>query len=123
MTTERQRLANQRNARLSHGPISADGKARSRRNALKHGLSAKVLVDPASIQQIEDLAQGNAQDTPRDVARELAAGESALRQIRLYQHRLLSMIDAKITPLSQCEASLGGGRRTNTSSDRGGRRR
>jgi hypothetical protein len=39
--------ANRRNAKLSTGPITAQGKANSSRNALKHGLLAKRFV-PAS---------------------------------------------------------------------------
>jgi hypothetical protein len=44
MSTERQIEANQRNARLSTGPQTPDGKAKSRANALKHGLAAETLV-------------------------------------------------------------------------------
>jgi hypothetical protein len=44
MTTERQIASNQRNARLSTGPTTPEGKARSRANALKHGLAADTLV-------------------------------------------------------------------------------
>jgi hypothetical protein len=44
MATERQVASNQRNARLSTGPTTPEGKARSRANALKHGLAAETLV-------------------------------------------------------------------------------
>jgi hypothetical protein len=44
MTTERQISANQRNARQSTGPSTPEGKARSRANALKHGMAAETLV-------------------------------------------------------------------------------
>jgi hypothetical protein len=44
--TERQIAANRRNSRMSTGPTSRNGKRRSARNALKHGLS--VPTDPAS---------------------------------------------------------------------------
>jgi hypothetical protein len=53
LTPEQRRLINQNNARRSSGPRSAEGKARSRGNALKHGLRAEVLPlpteDPAVI--------------------------------------------------------------------------
>ncbi len=38
--------ANRRNAQKSRGPTSADGKARSRYNALKHGMTAKTVLLP-----------------------------------------------------------------------------
>lgn len=42
MATDRQIEANRRNARLSTGPTSAAGRARSAQNARKHGLSTAV---------------------------------------------------------------------------------
>jgi hypothetical protein len=42
----KQIAANRRNAKLSTGPTTADGKDRSRQNALKHGLCAMVLDVP-----------------------------------------------------------------------------
>jgi hypothetical protein len=44
MTTECQIASNQRNARKSTGPKTPEGKARSRANALKHGMAAETLV-------------------------------------------------------------------------------
>ncbi len=46
MASHRQIAANRRNAKRSTGPRSAVGKARSRRNALTHGLTAQHLVLP-----------------------------------------------------------------------------
>ena len=46
MDAEARRAVNRLNAQKSTGPATAEGKARSRRNALKHGLTA-VVVDPA----------------------------------------------------------------------------
>ena len=46
MTSDRQREANKNNASKSTGPRSAKGKAKSRRNALKHGLTAERLLLP-----------------------------------------------------------------------------
>src|SRR4051794_9717875 len=43
MTSEAQHAANQRNAQRSSGPKSEAGKAKSRQNAIKHGLTAKVI--------------------------------------------------------------------------------
>lgn len=44
MTSQLQIEANRRNARLSTGPKTAEGRATSRMNALKHGLTARQMV-------------------------------------------------------------------------------
>ena len=45
MTSLRQLEANRRNARLSTGPATEEGKKRSRRNAVRHGLTAETVID------------------------------------------------------------------------------
>jgi hypothetical protein len=45
MATERQIVANRRNALNSTGPQTAAGKRRSRRNAFRHGLTAITVID------------------------------------------------------------------------------
>ena len=47
MTSEAKIAANRRNAERSTGPRTASAKARVRRNALRHGLAALVVEDPA----------------------------------------------------------------------------
>ena len=44
VVSNEQRLANRQNARQSTGPKTPDGKARTSRNALKHGLLARDVV-------------------------------------------------------------------------------
>lgn len=44
MTSERKALANRRNALKSTGPRTAAGKARSSRNATKHGFDSSGIV-------------------------------------------------------------------------------
>jgi hypothetical protein len=46
MTTSKQIEANRRNARHSTGPVSEEGKLRSRRNAFRHGLTAETIIAP-----------------------------------------------------------------------------
>ena len=52
MTSIRQIEANRRNAIRSTGPKTEDGKHRSRRNALRHGLSAETVIEIA--EDLED---------------------------------------------------------------------
>ena len=46
MPTKKQNEANRRNAQLSTGPKTTNGKARASRNALTHGLFATDLLLP-----------------------------------------------------------------------------
>ena len=45
MASFRQIEANRRNARLSTGPVTEEGKRKSRQNALRHGLTAETVID------------------------------------------------------------------------------
>src|SRR3954454_4708053 len=44
MTSFKQIEANRRNARRSTGPVTEDGKLQSRRNAVRHGLTAETVI-------------------------------------------------------------------------------
>ena len=54
--TEAQLLANRRNAQRSKGPVTPEGKERSRANSLKHGLTGEGIVlteeDAAEVEQM-----------------------------------------------------------------------
>jgi hypothetical protein len=54
MSSFRQIEANRRNARLSTGPVTEEGKKRSRQNALRHGLTAETVI--TALEDAEDYA-------------------------------------------------------------------
>jgi len=54
MSSFRQIEANRRNAQLSTGPLTEEGKKRSRQNAVRHGLTAETVID--ALEGAEDYA-------------------------------------------------------------------
>jgi hypothetical protein len=52
MSSLRQIAANRRNATKSTGPVTPEGKERSRGNALRHGLTAETII--ATLEEAED---------------------------------------------------------------------
>jgi hypothetical protein len=65
---------------------TAQGRARSARNAHRHGLSLPVLVDPVLSQEVEALARevagANASSEIQELARRIAEAQIDLRRVR-----------------------------------------
>jgi hypothetical protein len=54
MSSFRQIEANRRNAQLSTGPVTEEGKSKSRQNAVRHGLTAETVI--CALEDAEDYA-------------------------------------------------------------------
>ena len=85
-TSARKRRANQRNARKCTGPRTAAGKARSARNALRHGLARSARLDPELARTIARLARalagGGASAGRRERADRIAAAHIEVLRVR-----------------------------------------
>ena len=94
MTSERKIRTNRANARASTGPKSAQGRARSARNAVRHGLSLPVHSDPVLSEEVEALAREIAGPDPsaeiQELARRIAEAQYDLRRVRYARYQLLS---------------------------------
>jgi hypothetical protein len=86
--------ANRANARASTGPQTAQDRARSARNALRHALSLPVCSNPALSEEVETLARAiagpDANPQTLDLARRVAEAQIDLRRVRYARHQLLS---------------------------------
>jgi hypothetical protein len=94
MASEKQIAANRRNAMRSTGPKSRLGKFRSSRNALRHGFSLGLALDPASIRRVNSLkgkllSEGASKDTER-AGEEFARAEIQIASIRNTQSKALA---------------------------------
>ncbi len=94
MTSDRKIKANRANACASTGPKARHGRARSARNAFRHGLSLPVQSDQALCEEVRALArQIVGPDTSVDIqilARRIAEAQVDVHRVRNARHRLLS---------------------------------
>jgi hypothetical protein len=86
MTSDRKIQSNRKNAQKSTGPRSEAGQRRSRRNALRHGLSVAIGSDPSFNDDIKRLAgilaRGNSGQKIGEFAHQAAEAEIDLLRIR-----------------------------------------
>jgi hypothetical protein len=90
MTSFRQIEANRRNARFSTGPVTEEGRRKSRQNAVRHGLTAETVID--SLEDAEDyaafeLAVTADHDAQSAVERELVFRLASLLAASRHRHR------------------------------------
>jgi hypothetical protein len=94
VTSARKKRSNRANARLSTGPKTARGRARSARNALRFGLSLSVLSDPTLCQEVAALARQiagtNAGPEIQELARPVAEAQIDVRRARSLRHDLIA---------------------------------
>ena len=107
MTSDRKAKANRANAQVSTGPNTFHGRARSARNAFRHGLSLPVESDQALGEEVQALARQiaapNASAQIQMLACRVAEAEVDLRRVRLARHQLLSQ--ALRNPLYDSQAN------------------
>ena len=117
MSSLRQIEANRRNARLSTGPVTDEGKDKSRRNALRHGLTAETVIhaledaDDYAAFEMAVTADFDAQSAvERELVLRLASLLWRLRRVPaieagLFQEQARKL--AQVGPLRKARSSIG----------------
>ena len=106
MATDKQLKANRANARKSMGPRSQEGKARSRRNSRKHGLTATTLVtgyeDPGQFEELRDelMTEHDPQSALEcELVERLAVITWRQRRVPVFEAAILQACQAEAAPL------------------------
>ena len=112
MTSDRQRRANQANAKASTGPKTRAGKERAAQNALRHGLSIPVFSDPALSPYAEAIARRiagpDAKAEALEQARRIGEAQVDLNRVRARRMALVAdpLGDPNYQPLSVLKHSV-----------------
>jgi hypothetical protein len=99
MATEKQIIANRANAKRSTGQKTAAGRARSSRNAYRHGLSLDLpLEDPASRARMDAMMQAllggeETMDQNTTAAAEVVEAQMKLLQVRKLRLDMLAALE------------------------------
>jgi hypothetical protein len=103
MSTSRRIVANRANARASTGPQTSGGKARTSRNARRHGLSVPITSDPVLAIEVEELARrlvGDLEDAeiaaPARAFAEAEVDVARVKRVRLERIRHLLALGADV---------------------------
>src|SRR4051794_40729851 len=94
MTSDRKTQANRANSRLSAGRKTPRGRARSAKNAFRHGLSLPVLHDSELSEEVKvlagEIAEQAADAKRKELARNIAEAQVDLRRARIARHQVFS---------------------------------
>jgi len=98
MATAKQIEANRKNATRSTGPRTAVGKLNSSRNALRHGLSLPLIMNAATMADVEELARLLANEDTNSMAAALhaAAAHLDLQRVQKIRRDMLAKMDLAI---------------------------
>jgi hypothetical protein len=90
MATERQVLANRRNAAKSTGPRTAAGRLKSSRNAFRHGLSLPLEFDLMMSEKAKLLVRNCANEGQHLAMSEIVHAQFDLLRIRSVRNQLMA---------------------------------